>query len=135
MFLRTSFSPKGLLVMLIGVSVLTFSSLIYFAEKESTARWSFPDSFWWVELADSQPWGRSAPTSTRISRVTKKSNLKQNYFIMQPRVHLCGGQNGTELGPPQLCKYVNQIRGRQFCRSNAGSGKSKFSNDLSVVSV
>ena len=22
-------------------------SLIYFAEKESAARWSFPDSFWW----------------------------------------------------------------------------------------
>ena len=82
-----------------------------------------------------RPKGRSAPTSTRISRVTKKSNLKQNYFIMQPRAHLCGGQNGTELGPPQLCKYVYQITGCPFCRSNAGSGKSKFSNDLSVVSV
>ena len=43
----------GLLMVLLFVCVLTFSSLIYFAEKESTARWSFPDSFWWVELADS----------------------------------------------------------------------------------
>ena len=63
----------GLLMVLLFVCVLTFSrcinniniyttrlkhllllnkylarfSLIYFAEKESAARWSFPDSFWW----------------------------------------------------------------------------------------
>ena len=38
----------GLLVMLIGVSVLTFSSLIYFAEKdETTNNWTFLDAFWW----------------------------------------------------------------------------------------
>ena len=46
----------GLLMVLLFVCVLTFSSLIYFAEKESAARWSFPDSFWWVELADRNPW-------------------------------------------------------------------------------
>ena len=34
--------------MLIGVSVLTFSSLIYFAEKDDgTNNWTFLDSFWW----------------------------------------------------------------------------------------
>ena len=27
-------------------NILCFS-LIYFAEKESAAQWSFPDSFWW----------------------------------------------------------------------------------------
>jgi len=36
----------GLLIMLVGVSVLTFSSLVYFAEKEHQD-WSFMDSFWW----------------------------------------------------------------------------------------
>lgn len=39
---------QGLLVMLIGVSVLTFSSLIYFAEKDDGKNnWTFLDSFWW----------------------------------------------------------------------------------------
>ena len=34
--------------MLIGVSVLTFSSLIYFAEKDDGKNnWTFLDSFWW----------------------------------------------------------------------------------------
>ena len=35
--------------MLIGVSVLTFSSLVYFAEKgeRDDDNWSFMDSFWW----------------------------------------------------------------------------------------
>merc|ERR1719474_720665 len=34
-------------MVLLFVCVLTFASLIYFAEKDSIARWSFPDSFWW----------------------------------------------------------------------------------------
>ncbi len=32
--------------MLISVAVLTFSSLVYFAEKEEQ-NWSYVDSFWW----------------------------------------------------------------------------------------
>ena len=36
----------GLLIMLVGVTVLTFSSLIYFAEKEDQ-NWSFMEAFWW----------------------------------------------------------------------------------------
>jgi len=32
--------------MLITVAVLTFSSLVYFAEKEEQ-NWSYVDSFWW----------------------------------------------------------------------------------------
>ncbi len=33
-------------VMLISVAVLTFSSLVYFAEKEEQ-NWSYVESFWW----------------------------------------------------------------------------------------
>ena len=36
--------PKHLLLL---NTYLARFSLIYFAEKESAARWSFPDSFWW----------------------------------------------------------------------------------------
>ena len=32
--------------MLITVAVLTFSSLVYFAEKEEQ-NWTYVDSFWW----------------------------------------------------------------------------------------
>jgi hypothetical protein len=32
--------------MLISVAVLTFSSLVYFAEKEEQ-NWSYVESFWW----------------------------------------------------------------------------------------
>ena len=46
--IRKAARELGLLVMLIGVSVLTFSSLIYFAEKDDgTNNWTFLDSFWW----------------------------------------------------------------------------------------
>ena len=34
--------------MLVGVAVLTFSSLVFYAEKDSTEfSWTFIDSFWW----------------------------------------------------------------------------------------
>ncbi|CAB4060052.1 KCNB1 [Lepeophtheirus salmonis] len=49
------YKELGMLVMLVGISVLTFSSLVYFAEKEKEINedgviekgWSFIDSFWW----------------------------------------------------------------------------------------
>ena len=44
--LKQAHRELGLLVMLVGVSVLTFSSLVYFAEKDEQ-NWSFVDSFWW----------------------------------------------------------------------------------------
>lgn len=44
--LKQAHKELGLLVMLVGVSVLTFSSLVYFAEKEEQD-WTFIDSFWW----------------------------------------------------------------------------------------
>ena len=35
-------------MLLVGVAVLTFSSLVYFAEKDNPlGSWSFLDSFWW----------------------------------------------------------------------------------------
>ena len=44
--LKQAHRELGLLVMLVGVSVLTFSSLVYFAEKDEQ-NWTFVDSFWW----------------------------------------------------------------------------------------
>ena len=70
--------------------------------------------------------GRSAPASTGLSRVTKKSNLKQNYLIVQPIVHLCGGQNGTELGPPQFCKYVIRLGAASFVAVMREVAKANF---------
>ena len=35
-------------MLLVGVAVLTFASLVYFAEKDSSqGGWTFLDSFWW----------------------------------------------------------------------------------------
>ena len=46
--IRRASRELGLLLTLVFVMVLTFSSLVYFAEKEdSTNQWSFMDSFWW----------------------------------------------------------------------------------------
>lgn len=45
--LKQAYKELGLLMVLVSVCVLTFSSLIYFAEKDAVAKWSFMDSFWW----------------------------------------------------------------------------------------
>ena len=52
--LRQAYRELGLLMLLVFVAILTFSSLVYFAEKEgfddgSTAvnNWTFVESFWW----------------------------------------------------------------------------------------
>ncbi|XP_023341581.1 potassium voltage-gated channel subfamily B member 1, partial [Eurytemora carolleeae] len=45
--LQQAYKELGLLMILVWVSVLTVSSLIYFAEKDAKAKWSFLDSFWW----------------------------------------------------------------------------------------
>lgn len=44
--LKQAHKELGLLIMLIGVCVLTFSSLVYFSEKDEQD-WTFIDSFWW----------------------------------------------------------------------------------------
>lgn len=42
-----AYKELGLLMLLVGVAVLTFSSLVYFAEKDNPGgAWSFLDSFW-----------------------------------------------------------------------------------------
>merc|ERR1719394_350262 len=45
--LKQAYKELGLLMVLVSVCVLTFSSLIYFAEKDAANKWSFMDSFWW----------------------------------------------------------------------------------------
>ena len=44
--LRQASKELGLLIMLVSVSVLTFSSLVYFSEKEEQ-NWTFVEAFWW----------------------------------------------------------------------------------------
>ena len=46
--LKQAYKELGLLFLLVFVSVLTFSSLVYFAEKDvPNHSWTFLDSFWW----------------------------------------------------------------------------------------
>ena len=46
--LNQAYKELGLLMLLVGVAVLTFSSLVFYAEKDSTVlQWTFLDSFWW----------------------------------------------------------------------------------------
>ena len=44
--LRQAGKELGLLIMLVSVSVLTFSSLVYFSEKDEQ-NWTFVEAFWW----------------------------------------------------------------------------------------
>ena len=45
--LKQAYKELGLLVILVAVAVLTFSSLVFYAEKDSVLQWTFLDSFWW----------------------------------------------------------------------------------------
>ena len=46
--LRQAYKELGLLMLLVAVAILTFSSLVYFAEKEASEdSWTFVESFWW----------------------------------------------------------------------------------------
>ena len=45
-----AYKELGLMMMLVGVAVLTFASLVFFAEKDVTfydSKWTFLDSVWW----------------------------------------------------------------------------------------
>ncbi len=48
--LNQAYKELGLLMLLVGVCVLTFASLVYYAERDShpsNNAWTFLDSFWW----------------------------------------------------------------------------------------
>ena len=63
--LGQAYKELGLLMVLLFVCVLTFSSLIYFAEKDSSPRWSFPDSFWWgLMVLTTVGYGDKSPDSS-----------------------------------------------------------------------
>jgi hypothetical protein len=60
--LKQAYKELGLLMILVSVSVLTFSSLVYFAEKDGLQKWSFLDSFWWgLMVLTTVGYGAKAP--------------------------------------------------------------------------
>jgi len=62
--LQQAYKELGLLMILVWVSVLTCSSLVYFAEKDAEARWSFMDSFWWgLMVLTTVGYGSTAPST------------------------------------------------------------------------
>ena len=74
--LGQAYKELFLLMGLLFVCVLTFASLIYFAERDSTSKWSFIESFWWglmvlttVGIGDKSPHSITGQVDSRIDKL------------------------------------------------------------------
>ena len=82
--LNQAYKELGLLMLLVGVAVLTFSSLVYFAEKDNPkGSWSFLDSFWWgLMTLTTVGYGDLSP-STFPGKLIGKITYAQSWKITQ----------------------------------------------------
>ena len=86
--LNQAYKELGLLMLLVGVAVLTFSSLVYFAEKDNPkGSWSFLDSFWWgLMTLTTVGYGDLSPSTFPGKLIGKPyliTNLKQDSPIQK----------------------------------------------------
>ena len=73
--LGQAYKELFLLMCLLFVCVLTFASLIYFAERDSASKWSFLESFWWglmvlttVGIGDKSPHSVTGQVGSPVSQ-------------------------------------------------------------------
>jgi len=71
-----------LLMVLICVCVLTFSSLIYFAEKGSNANWTFFKSFWWGLMSITTVGNGEISPNTTIGKMIGGLTTLMGVFIL-----------------------------------------------------
>ena len=76
---------------LLFVCVLTFASLIYFAERDSTSKWSFLESFWWglmvlttVGIGDKSPHSATGQVGFSLGYLAQQILIKN-----APKKYVC----------------------------------------------